>query len=249
MRNLTKVAALAAVPVVAATIALPVLSASASTRAPVLPTPTHVSAFATDLGNGSDNVTVSWNYRNYRGVRFEVVEHLGDWSANAATVTNSHQVTFQIAQGSRAHGYTFSVYAFRKGSYKSVMSWSSGTVSIPALPPVTIAIVNPVWATTPSCVSTLPDTLSYTVAVTGYSSVTEIDTYITGVKDTTNVLATDTLSAGSFTGDVGSPAMSLTQPAPPTTNPPAIAVTVELMNGTQLLATSAPFYTTAPHCT
>src|ERR1039458_8171093 len=92
MRNFAKIIAAVAVPAMAATLALPALSASASTRRlPILPTPAHVSAQVSSQGWQSDSVSVSWKYGNFRRVKFQVTEHQGSWHAVEA-VTSGHSV-------------------------------------------------------------------------------------------------------------------------------------------------------------
>ena len=240
LRNFAKVIAVAAVPAMAAMVALPALSASASTMK-VLPAPTHVSAQVTGEGSQSDSVSVSWNYGNYRNVQFRVAEHQGS-SRTVVAFTTGHSATVQIpllvSQGGVSGGrnYTFSVEATRPGSWpwpagNSHAGYSS-SVYIPGQAPVTIAIMTPVVTA-----GTVNDTTSYTVAVTGNSPVTAIDTFVNG-QLLSNV------AAGPYTGSVGSPALTLVQTAPGSAT--AETLTVELLNGTQVLATSAPVVVTLP---
>jgi hypothetical protein len=235
LRNIAKVIAVAAVPAMAAMVALPALSASAST-VKTLPAPTHVSAQVTGEGSQSDSVSVSWNYGNYRNVQFRVAEHQGS-SRTVVAFTTGHSATVQIPlQAIGGLNYTFSVEAIRPGSWPWPAGNShagySGSVYIPGQAPNTIAIVNPVvTAGNPN------DTTSYTVAVTGNSPVTAIDTFVNG-QLLSNV------AAGPYTGSVGSPALTLVQTAPGSAT--AETLTVELLNGSQVLATSAPVVVTLP---
>jgi hypothetical protein len=240
LRNFAKVIAVAAVPAMAAMVALPALSASASTvRA--LPAPTNVSAQVTVQASQSDSVSVSWNYGNYRNVKFQVAEHMGS-SRTVVGFTTGHGMTVQIPLQATQNGvgggrtYTFSVEAIRPGSWpwpaRNSHAGYTGSVYIPAQAPNSIAIVNPVVTA-----GTVNDTTSYTVAVTGNSPVTAIDTFVNG-QLLSNV------AAGPYTGSVGSPALTLVQTAPGSAT--AETLTVELLNGTQVLATSAPVVVTLP---
>jgi hypothetical protein len=117
MRNFAKIIAAAAVPAMAVTLALPALSASASTRRlPILPTPAHVSAQVSSRGWQSDSVSVSWKYGNFRRVKFQVTEHQGSWHAVEA-VTSGHSVTLQNVPNSGEQPYSYSVVAMRSGNW------------------------------------------------------------------------------------------------------------------------------------
>jgi hypothetical protein len=117
MRNFAKIIAAAAVPAMAVTLALPALSASASTRPlPILPAPAHVSAQVSSQGWQSDSVSVSWKYGNFSGVKFQVIERQGSWSAVEA-VTSGHSVTLQNVPNSWEPPYRYSVVAMRSGNW------------------------------------------------------------------------------------------------------------------------------------
>jgi hypothetical protein len=239
LRNFAKLVAVAAVPAMAAMVALPALSASAST-VKALPAPTHVSAQVTGQGSQSDSVSVSWNYGNYRNVKFRVAEHQGS-SRTVVAFTTGHGVTVQVPVSVSQYGanYTFSVTAIRPGSWPRPAGNShagySNSVNVAGQPPVTIAIVTPVATPVNSGAN---DTTSYTVAVTGNSPVTAIDTFVNGQFVSNKAV-------GPNTGNVGSPALTLVQPAPPMTAT-AETLTVELLDGSQVLATSAPVVVTLP---
>jgi hypothetical protein len=238
LNNFAKLVAVAAVPAMAAMVALPAVSASASTVR-TLPAPTHVSAQVTSQGTQSDSVSVSWNYGNYRNVQFRVAEHQGT-SRTVVAFTTGHSATVQIPlQANGGLNYTFSVEAIRPGSWP----WPAGnshagytsSVYVAAQPWATIAIVTPV---TPPAQAPTTETLSYNVTVTGNTPVTTIETFANGV------LQTNELSVGPNAANVGSQALTLGVSAP---NAPTVeTLVVELLDGSQVLATSAPAYVTLP---
>jgi hypothetical protein len=244
LRNFAKLVAVAAVPAMAAMVALPALSASAST-VKALPAPTNVWAQVTSQGSQSDSVSVHWNYGNYRNVKFRVAEHQGS-SRTVVAFTTGHGVTVQVPVPVSQYGanggqnYTFSVTAIRPGSWPRPAGNShagySSAVNIPGQQPVTIAIVTPVATPVNSGAN---DTTSYTVAVTGNSPVTAIDTFVNGA------LQPNERAVGPNAANVGSVALTLVQAAPPMTAT-AETLTVELLNGSQVLATSAPVVVTLP---
>jgi hypothetical protein len=156
--------------------------------------------------------------------------------------TTGHGMTVQIPVQASTNGglnYTFSVEAIRPGSWpwpaRTSHAGYTSTVYVAAQPWATIAIVTPV---TPPVPATTTETLNYNVAVTGNTPVTTIETFANGV------LQTNELSVGPNAANVGSQALTFGVTAP---NAPTVeTLVVELLDGTQVVATSAPAYVTLP---
>jgi hypothetical protein len=243
LRNIAKVIAVAAVPAMAAMVALPALSASAST-VKTLPAPTHVSAQVTGEGSQSDSVSVAWNYGNYRNVKFQVAEHQGS-SRTVVGFTTGHGMTVQIPVPASANGgqtYTFSVEAIRPGSWpwpaRTSHAGYTSNVNIAPQPSGTIAIVTPITPPTPVTVGA-NETVNYNVTVAGNTPVTTIETFVNGV------LQGNELNVGPNAANVGTQGLTLVQPAPTTAT--AETLIVELLDGSQVVATSAPATVTLTH--
>jgi hypothetical protein len=180
MRMFAKIITAAAVPAMAATLALPALSASASTRLPILPTPAHVSAQVSSPGWQSGSVSVSWKYGNFRRVNFQVTEHQGSWHAVEA-VTSGHSVTLQNVPNSGAQPYTYSVVAWRSGSWP----WRAANSRAGNSSPLYVTPLSPVQTFT--LTGTLTQTIAHTASLLALTPVATL-------TDTGNVNEVATLS-------------------------------------------------------
>jgi hypothetical protein len=212
MRNFAKIIAAVAVPAMAATLALPALSASASTRRlPILPTPAHVSAQVSSQGWQSDSVSVSWKYGNFRGVEFQVIERQGSWSAVEA-VTSGHSVTLQNVPNSGEQPYSYSVVAMRSGNWP----WRARNSRAGNSSPLYVSPLSSVQTftlTAPSGTATLTSSFSIATYTDG-TSVPLGSTAFATITDTGNVNEVAIVSATLTNGTRGAATVSVSDNQP-----------------------------------